>query len=98
MKNQPAGFNFPSYSDLLYVIGFAILYQSIDRGVGAIMRPIYTPRVKSQNDIEIRERYIHKACESTSKAIVYFVQFIWGASILYETDFVPSFLFGKGSF
>lgn len=80
------------------MLGFGVIYAAIDIGVARIMRPIYLPRVKIQVEGEIRERYVHKSCESTSKGIVYAIHMIWGACILYETDFVPSFLFGKGSF
>ena len=98
MANQPAGFNFPEYSDLKYVIGFAVLYQSIEHVITSFVRPIYTPLVKCQNDPAARERYVKKSCESTGKALVYLIHLVWGACILYDTDYVPAFLLGSGSF
>lgn len=98
IANQPKGFNFPEYSDLKYVLGFAVLYQSIEHALTSIMRPIYTPLVKCQDDPAAKERYIDKCCESTSKGIVYFIHLVWGICILYDTDYVPSFLLGSGSF
>lgn len=66
--------------------------------ISSFVRPIYTPLVKCQDDLAAKERYISKCCESTSKGLVYFIHFVWGVCILYDTDYVPPFLLGSGSF
>ena len=46
----------------------------------------------------MREKYALKCSESVAKTVLYSGQFFWGLSILYETDWMPWFLFGKGSY
>lgn len=75
-----------------------VAYVLINRAVQAVVRPILDPFVKGQDDPVVKERYLHKSCESSGKLVVYSIQFFWGLKTLYNTDWVPPFLLGNGAF
>lgn len=96
--NKPEGYRFPEYKEISILVAFILLWGVVQKTVLAICNKLYDPIVKSQDNPELKAKYIAKSSESTAKGILYSIHFIWGCTILYKTDWIPWYQLGDGLF
>jgi hypothetical protein len=80
------------------LVAFILLWGIVQKTILAICNNLYGPIVKSQDNPELKAKYIAKSSESTAKGILYSIHFIWGCTILYKTDWLPWYQLGNGLF
>jgi hypothetical protein len=96
--NKPEGYRFPEYKEFSILFAFVLLWGIVQKTILAICGVLYGPIVKSQDNPELKAKYIAKSSESTAKGILYSIHFIWGCSTLYKTDWLPWYQLGNGLF
>lgn len=96
--NKPEGYRFPEYKEFSTLLAFLLLWGVVQKTILAICNKLYDPIVKSQDNPELKAKYIKKSGESTAKGILYSIHFIWGCLILYKTDWLPWYQLGNGLF
>lgn len=96
--NKPQGYRFPHYSEFATIAAFVALYAVIQYTIIALGQIFYEPIVKSQENAELKQKYIHKASEATAKGLLYGIHFFWGCQILYKTNWMGWYHGGSGDF